>query len=127
MILFLLIHLMIYLKIVNIILIFIILVGNGLLYILLHLSINYDITKCNPRVAIANVELNSNAQYGAKLCYDFLNSGKCRREKKHGSCAYRHLPENHIHAIIERIRSGKVGGVSSELHLAKCVFNTKER
>ena len=110
-----------------IILIFIILVGNGLLYILLHLSTNYDITKCNPRVAIANVELNSNAQYGAKLCYDFLNSGKCRREKKHGSCAYRHLPEDHIHAIIERIRSGKVGGVSSELHLAKCVFSSKER
>lgn len=83
-------------------------VGNGLLHILLRLSSYYDISKCNPQIAVSNVDLNASATPDAKLCYDFLNSGKCRREKKHGSCSYRHLPLNHIHAIIERIRSGKV-------------------
>lgn len=84
------------------------LAGSDFLQSLLHLSSYYDISKCNPQIAIANVDLNPNADRSAKLCYDFLNTGKCRREKKHGCCAYRHLPENHIHAIIERIRSGKV-------------------
>ena len=58
---------------------------------------------------VSNVELNPYARDNAKICYDFLNGGKCRREKKNGLCYYRHLPDNHIQSIIERIRSGRVG------------------
>lgn len=58
---------------------------------------------------VSNVELNPHARENAKICYDFLNGGKCRREKKNGLCYYRHLPENHIQSIVERIRSGRVG------------------
>ena len=53
-------------------------------------------------------ELNLHAQPHAQLCYDFLNNGYCRHERS-GVCNYRHLPTDHIDAVIDAIFAGKVG------------------
>ena len=86
--------------------------------IFLHTLIRLSLPLCqnitNMTPVVSNIDLNPNARLGAKICYDFLTAGKCRREKKNGVCYYRHLPENHIQAIIDRIRSGRVGMVNDD-------------
>ena len=54
-----------------------------------------------------HVELNPFAEPDAQLCYDFLNTGECRRPA--GMCRFRHVCSDHIEAVVDRIRSGKVG------------------
>lgn len=83
-------------------------VGN-LLRVLLAVSSKYDFSRLKIRMRCHCVDLNPNAPPDARLCYDFLNSGVCKREQLSGICRFRHLPADHIETIVDKIRNGKVG------------------
>ena len=61
-------------------------------------------------------ESNPNAQPGAKLCFEFMNTGvsplwdcvtcRCSRMSVGGVCRYRHLSPQHPDAIADRYNSG---------------------
>ena len=61
-------------------------------------------------------ESNPNAQPGAKLCFEFMNTGvsplwncvtcRCSRMSSGGVCRYRHLSPQHPDAIADRYNSG---------------------
>ena len=80
-------------------------VGN-LLRVLLAVSSKYDFSRLKIRMRCNCVDLNPNAPPDARLCYDFLNSGVCKREVS-GICRFRHLPADHIETIVDKIRNGK--------------------
>lgn len=82
-------------------------VGN-LLRVLLAVSSKYDFSRLQIQMTCHCVDLNPNAQPDARLCYDFLNSGVCKREQTAGICRFRHLPVDHVETIVDRIRNGKV-------------------
>ena len=60
-------------------------------------------------------ENNPNAQPGARLCFEYMNTGKwiciwrvicrCHRMLQGGNCRYRHLSSNHPDAIADRFKS----------------------
>lgn len=50
-------------------------------------------------------ENNPNAQPGARLCFEYMNTGKCHRMIQGGNCRYRHLSPNHPDAIADRFKS----------------------
>lgn len=81
---------------------------ESVLHHLLKISQSYDFSQVSPTMICTNNELNPYAQPNAKLCYDFLNFGYCKRENRTGSCKYRHLAPDHIDAVMDRIFSGKV-------------------
>ena len=81
---------------------------EALLQHLLVISRAFDFSHVSPAMICTTNELNPFAQPNAKLCYDFLNFGHCKREERTGSCKYRHLAPDHIDAVMDRIFSGKV-------------------
>ena len=81
---------------------------EAVLHHLLMISQSFDLSQLSPAMICTNNELNPFAQPTAKLCYDFLNFGYCKRENRTGSCKYRHLAPDHIDAVMDRIFSGKV-------------------
>ena len=82
-------------------------VGN-LLRVLLAVSSKYDFAHLQIQMTCHCVDLNPNAPPDARLCYDFLNSGVCRREQTAGICRFRHLPVDHVETVVDKIRNGKV-------------------
>ena len=82
-------------------------VGN-LLRVLLAVSSKYDFSCLQIQMTCHCVDLNPNAPPDARLCYDFLNSGVCKREQTAGICRFRHLPIDHVETIVDKIRNGKV-------------------
>lgn len=82
--------------------------GN-LLRVLLALSSKFDLNLLNLVMICNSVEHNPNASINARLCYDFLNTGVCKRESSTGICKFRHVLHDHIDAVIDKIRNGKVG------------------
>ena len=76
---------------------------------LLSLSSSLDFNSLHITVVCSNCELNPHADLGASLCYDYLNFGYCKHEYLTGICNYRHVPNNHIDAVVDRMQSGKVG------------------
>ena len=82
-------------------------VGN-LLRVLLAVSSKYDFAHRQIQMTCHCVDLNPNAPPDARLCYDFLNSGVCRREQTAGICRFRHLPVDHVETVVDKIRNGKV-------------------
>ena len=81
---------------------------EAVLHHLLMISQSFSLSQLSPAMLCTNNELNPFAQPTAKLCYDFLNFGYCKRENRTGSCKYRHLAPDHIDAVMDRIFSGKV-------------------
>ena len=82
-------------------------IGN-LLRVLLALSSKYDFSQLSIRMTCNACDLNPNALPNARLCYDFLNTGKCKRDAAGEVCRFRHLPPDHIDAIVDKIRNGKM-------------------
>lgn len=82
-------------------------VGN-LLRVLLAVSSKYDFAHLQIQMTCHCVDLNPNAPPDARLCYDFLNSGVCKREQTAGICRFRHLPVDHVETVVDKIRNGKV-------------------
>ena len=78
-----------------------------MLEVLLALSQKHDLSGLTAVMECNRVELNASADPDAQLCYDFLNTGECRRPA--GTCRFRHLSTDHIEAVVDRMRSGKVG------------------
>ena len=81
--------------------------SRGLLEVLLAMSQKHDLSGLTAVRVCNHVELNPFAEPDAQLCYDFLNTGECRRPA--GMCRFRHVCSDHIEAVVDRIRSGKVG------------------
>ena len=54
------------------------------------------------------IDLNPDAPPTARLCYDYLNQGRCKRTEKGEVCRFRHLPADHIDAVVDKIRNGKM-------------------
>lgn len=53
-------------------------------------------------------DLNPNSGTNARLCYDYLNTGVCKREQTTGVCHFRHLGPDNIDCVVDKIRNGKV-------------------
>lgn len=51
-------------------------------------------------------ENNPNAVPGGKLCFEYMNKGRCQRMETGRICRFRHLVPNHPEAIADRYRSG---------------------
>ena len=83
---------------------------NKLLQYLLSVSLPIDFSKYPLLMTCTSYELNLHAPPHAQLCYDFLNYGYCQYERTAGVCNYRHLPADHIDAVVDAIFAGKVGG-----------------
>ena len=75
---------------------------------LLALSSKFDLSMLSLVMVCNSVEHNPNASINARLCYDFLNTGVCKRESSAGICKFRHVLQDHIDAVIDKIRNGKV-------------------
>jgi len=56
------------------------------------------------------LQLNPNAAPDAKICFNFLNRGRCARQDEGKICSFRHLHPSHPEAIADKIRSGKAPG-----------------
>ena len=80
--------------------------SRGLLEVLLAMSQKHDLSGLTAVMVCNHVELNPHAEADAQLCYDFLNTGECKRPA--GMCRFRHVCSDHIEAVVDRIRSGKV-------------------
>ena len=80
--------------------------SRGLLEVLLAMSQKHDLSGLTAVRVCNHVELNPFAERDAQLCYDFLNTGQCRRPA--GMCRFRHVCSDHIEAVVDRIRSGKM-------------------
>ena len=78
-----------------------------MLQYLISVSRDYNIDTLPVWIICTSIELNPHALANAELCYDYLNSGTCQREMA-GICKYRHLPPDHIDAIVDQMISGKV-------------------
>lgn len=81
--------------------------GN-LLRVLLTISSKYDFSRLSIRCTCNCHDLNPNAPANARLCYDYLNTGKCKRDMAGEICRFRHLPPNHIDSVVDKIRNGKM-------------------
>ena len=75
-------------------------IGN-LLRVLLALSSKYDFSQLSIRMTCNACDLNPNALPNARLCYDFLNTGKCKRD---AAGEEREL-EAELRAFVERERA----------------------
>ncbi len=51
---------------------------------------------------------NPHSGKNARLCYDYLNTGVCKREQMNGICRFRHLAPNNIEIVVDKMRNGKV-------------------
>ena len=58
---------------------------------------------------------NPHSGKDARLCYDYLNTGVCKREQMNGVCRFRHLAPNSIESVVDKIRNGKVDGSQVEI------------
>ena len=75
---------------------------------LLYISRDYDFDALPVWIICTSYELNPHAASDAELCYDYLNNGECQREMAVGMCRYRHLPPDHIDAIVDQMVCGRV-------------------
>lgn len=79
-----------------------------LLHLLLSISEKYDFTQLKKRLVCNMQDQNPHSGKNARLCYDYLNTGVCKREQMNGICRFRHLAPNNIESVVDKIRNGKV-------------------
>ena len=79
-----------------------------LLHLLLSISEKYDFTRLKKRLVCNMQDQNPHSGKNARLCYDYLNTGVCKREQMNGICHFRHLAPNNIESVVDKIRNGKM-------------------
>ena len=83
--------------------------NNRFLMYLIEYSKQFDFSSMTIIQRCSCYESNTNALPSSRMCYDYYLTQKCKHQKLSGICRYRHLPPNHIEAVVTMMLTGKVG------------------
>lgn len=83
--------------------------NNRFLMYLIEYSKQFDFSSLTIIQRCSCYEFNTNALPSSNMCYDYYLTRECKHQKLLGICRYRHLPPNHIEAVITMMLTGKVG------------------